>query len=56
MYSGVNLDSFVRKITFQEITKEGLQTLGPVIETLAEHEQLNAHKNAVTLRIKEMDK
>lgn len=51
-YSGVNLDSFLRKITFQEITKEGLQNIGPAIETMAEAEELDAHKNAVTLRIK----
>ena len=55
MYSGVNLDSFVKKITFQEITPEGLQTLGPAIEIMAENEQLNAHKNAVTFRLKELE-
>lgn len=52
-YSGVNLDSFVKKITFQEITKEGIQTLGKTIEVMAENEELFAHKNAVTLRMKE---
>jgi len=51
-YSGVNLDSFMKKITFQEITKEGLHTLGATVETMAEHERLDAHKNAVTIRIK----
>ncbi|MDR0795557.1 MAG: histidinol dehydrogenase [Tannerella sp.] len=51
MFSGVNLDSFVKKITFQEITAEGLKTLGPVIEIMAENEQLDAHKNAVTVRL-----
>ncbi|MDR1746437.1 MAG: histidinol dehydrogenase [Tannerella sp.] len=51
-YSGVNLDSFMKKITFQEITKEGLHTLGATVETMAEHELLDAHKNAVTIRIK----
>ena len=51
-YSGVNLDSFVKKITFQEISKEGLNNLGKTIEILAENEELTAHKNAVTLRIK----
>ena len=51
-YSGVNLDSFIKKITFQEITKEGLQQLGPVIETMAAAELLEAHKNAVTVRLK----
>ena len=50
--SGLNLDSFCKKITYQEITKAGLQQLGPVIETMAEAELLQAHKNAVTLRIK----
>lgn len=52
-YSGVNLDSFVKKITFQEITKEGIQNLGHTIEIMAENEELYAHKNAVTLRLKE---
>ena len=51
MYSGVNLDSFIKKITFQEITRDGLGTLGPAIEILAENEQLDAHKNAVTVRV-----
>ncbi|MDR1780940.1 MAG: histidinol dehydrogenase [Tannerella sp.] len=50
-YSGVNLDSFVKKITFQEITKAGLQALAPTIETMAAHELLDAHKNAVTIRL-----
>lgn len=52
-YSGVNLDSFIKKITFQEITKEGISNLGKTIEVMAESEQLFAHKNAVTLRLKE---
>lgn len=50
-YSGVSLDSFYKKVTFQSITKEGLARLGPVIETMAENEMLLAHKNAVTLRL-----
>ncbi|MDL2278258.1 histidinol dehydrogenase [Parabacteroides sp. OttesenSCG-928-G07] len=50
-YSGVNLDSFIRKITFQEITAEGIKNLGPAIEVMAENEQLDAHKNAVTVRL-----
>ena len=54
MYSGVNLDCFVKKITFQEITREGLCILGPAIEIMAENEQLDAHKNAVTVRLKEI--
>ena len=50
-YSGVNLDAFIKKITFQEISREGLGYLGRTIEIMAENEQLLAHKNAVTLRI-----
>lgn len=52
-YSGVNLDSFIKKITFQEISREGIQNLGNTIEIMAENELLFAHKNAVTLRLKE---
>ncbi|NQU84664.1 MAG: histidinol dehydrogenase [Mariniphaga sp.] len=55
-YSGVNLDSFMKQITYQEISAEGLQTLGPVIETMAEAELLHAHKNAVTLRLNKLNK
>ncbi|GBD87697.1 histidinol dehydrogenase [bacterium BMS3Abin03] len=51
-YSGVSLDSFVKKITFQELTKEGIQNIGSSIELMAEAEQLSAHKNAVTIRLK----
>ncbi|WP_300812555.1 histidinol dehydrogenase [uncultured Bacteroides sp.] len=50
-YSGVSLDSFIRKITFQEITPEGIRRIGPAIETMAANEHLDAHKNAVTLRL-----
>jgi len=50
-YSGVNLDSFVKKITFQKISKKGLQNIGKTIEIMAEAEQLQAHKNAVTIRL-----
>ena len=50
--SGVNLDSFTRKITYQEITRQGLASLGPVIETMASAEGLDAHRNAVTIRLK----
>lgn len=53
-YSGVNLDSFIRKITFQEISAQGLRTLGPVIETMAAGESLDAHKNAVTVRLQKI--
>ena len=52
-YSGVSLDSFVKKITFQNLSKEGLQNLGKTIEIMAEAEGLFAHKNAVSLRLKE---
>jgi len=50
-YSGVNLDSFRKRITYQSITPEGLRTIGPAIETMAEAESLDAHKQAVTLRL-----
>jgi len=50
-YSGVSLDSFLKKITYQEITAEGLQKLGPYVEEMAEAESLMAHKNAVTVRL-----
>lgn len=50
-YSGVNLDSFLRKITFQEITPQGLYQIGNIVETMAANEQLDAHKNAVALRL-----
>ncbi len=51
-YSGVSLDSFVKKITFQELSKEGIQNIGPAIEILAEAEGLAAHKYAVSIRLK----
>ena len=54
-YSGVNLDSFLKSITFQEISKEGLKNLGPTIELMAEAEGLMAHKNAVTIRLKTLN-
>ena len=50
-YSGVSLDSFIRKITFQEIKPEGIRTIGPAIEEMAANEHLDAHKNAVTVRL-----
>lgn len=52
-YSGLNLDSFMKKITFQEISREGLQALGPIIEIMAENEELMAHKQAVSIRLKQ---
>lgn len=54
-YSGVSLDSFVKKITFQEVTKEGIDNLGEAIELMAEAEGLQAHKNAITVRLKELN-
>ncbi|MGB0880599.1 MAG: histidinol dehydrogenase [Polaribacter sp.] len=51
-YSGVNLDSFTKSITFQKISKKGLQTIGYAIETMANAEGLQAHKNAVSIRLK----
>ena len=51
-YSGVSLYSFIRKITFQEILPEGIKAIGPAIEEMAANEQLDAHKNAVTVRLK----
>ncbi|WP_264530097.1 histidinol dehydrogenase [Flavobacterium sp. N502540] len=53
-YSGVNLDSFVKSMTFQKISKEGIQKIGAAIEIMAEAEGLQAHKNAVTLRLKSL--
>ncbi|GAL83360.1 histidinol dehydrogenase [Sporocytophaga myxococcoides] len=53
-YSGVSVDSFVKKITFQSISKEGIKCLGPVIETMAAAEALDAHKNAVSVRLKSL--
>ena len=51
-YNGVNLDSYCRKITFQHLTEEGIRHIGRAVELMAEAEQLDAHKNAMTLRIK----
>ena len=51
-YSGVNLDSFMKAISFQEISENGIQNIGPAIELMAEAEGLQAHKNAVSLRLK----
>lgn len=51
-YSGVSLDSFIRKITFQEIQPEGIRHIGPAIEVMAANERLDAHKNAITVRLK----
>lgn len=53
-YSGVSLDSFVKKITFQTISAQGIQNIGPAIEEMAEAEMLRAHRNAVTVRLNEL--
>ena len=53
-YNGVNLDSYQRKVTFQELTPEGLRQIGRAVELMAESEQLDAHKNAMTLRIERL--
>ena len=54
-YSGVSLDSFIRKITFQEMDAKGIKAIGPAIETMAANERLDAHKNAVTVRLQSLD-
>ena len=53
-YSGVSLDSFVKKVTFQQLTADGLRNIGPAIERMAAAEQLDAHRNAVTIRLKSL--
>ncbi|MCB9198772.1 MAG: histidinol dehydrogenase [Flavobacteriales bacterium] len=53
-YSGVSIDSFIKKITFQELNEVGIRNIGPTIEIMAEAEQLFAHKNAVSLRLKSL--
>jgi histidinol dehydrogenase len=53
-YSGVNLDSYCRKVTFQHLTAEGIQSIGHAVELMAEAEQLEAHKNAMTVRLKSL--
>ena len=53
-YSGVNLDSFTKSITFQKISKEGIKNIGKAIEVMAEAEGLQAHKNAVSIRLKDL--
>ena len=54
-YSGVSVDSFVKKITFQELTAKGIRNIGPAIEVMAANEQLDGHKNAVTVRLKKLE-
>ena len=53
MYSGVSVDSFVKRVTFQQLTKEGLINIGNAVMQMAEAEGLDAHKNAVSIRLKE---
>ncbi|MBC7937385.1 MAG: histidinol dehydrogenase [Rhizobacter sp.] len=53
-YSGVSVDSFVKKITFQQISKEGLKNIGPAVEVMAEAEGLDGHKNAITIRLNKL--
>ena len=55
-YSGVNLDSYCRKVTFQHLTETGIRNIGRAVELMAEAEQLEAHKNAMTVRIKSLEK
>ncbi len=55
-YNGVNLDSYCRKITFQHLTEEGIKTIGPAVVCMAENEQLEAHANAMRLRINTIKK
>src|SRR5690606_15901962 len=50
-YGGLSLDSFVKKITYQKITEEGIKNIGPTLETMTENEMLRAHKNAVSIRL-----
>ncbi|RYY53235.1 MAG: histidinol dehydrogenase, partial [Chitinophagaceae bacterium] len=52
-YSGVSVDSFVKKITYQQLTREGLKNIGRTVEVMAKAEGLDAHANAVTIRLEE---
>ena len=54
-YNGVNLDSYCRKVTFQHLSEEGVRSIGRAVELMAEAEQLNAHKNAMTVRMVEIE-
>lgn len=55
-YSGVSLDSFVRKITFQKLTEDGILSIGPSVEIMASNEHLDAHKNAMTVRLNSINR
>ena len=52
MYSGVSIDSFVKKITFQKLSKDGLENIGNTVMEMAAAEGLDAHKNAIAIRLK----
>jgi len=54
MYSGLSTESFMKRITFQEISRDGMAKLGPVIEKMAEAESLTGHRNAVSVRLKSL--
>jgi len=54
-YNGVNLDSYCRKVTFQHLSEEGVRSIGRAVELMAEAEQLDAHKNAMTVRMVEIE-
>ena len=54
-YNGVNLDSYNRKVTFQHLTEEGIKSIGPAVVCMAENEQLEAHANAMRLRVKDVN-
>ena len=54
-YSGVNLDSFCRKVTFQQLTAEGIRSIGRTVELMADAEQLQAHRHAMTLRMRSIE-
>ncbi|EXB96862.1 Histidinol dehydrogenase [Morus notabilis] len=55
MYCGISLDSFLKYMIVQSLTKEGLRKLGPLVVTMAEVEGLEAHKRAITLRLKDIE-
>jgi histidinol dehydrogenase len=55
MYSGLDVIAFMKAISFQNLSASGIQTLGPVVETLADLEGLDAHKNAVTVRLQHLN-
>jgi histidinol dehydrogenase len=55
-YAGVSLDSFMKYITYQQITEQGIRVIGPVVEQMAEAEELVGHKNAISIRLKNLSK